>query len=478
MLTEQQRRLVAVSILNFEARRDRQGRLAVYKLPAGDGGGTFEVAGINDRYHPVEATMLADLIKARRFEDAEERAIEIIATLSDGVSTWSRTAAVESYLRDTAFNRGPTGGARILQRAVAVPDDGVVGPVTRAAVERAERDAPALLRALRAARESYEREVVGRDESSKFWKGLVNRWDNALSFASSLLAADVTSNAGADRPRVALPSAVPSGTDEPVLLRALRLGSRGDLVRAWQSFLLGSGFDPGEPDGDFGGKTAAATQAFQRRNGLDADGVAGRQTLMAAMRLGFELIEEPAGDESASSWPPRPNFAPLVDTAARRAVFGAFEFVPDPRPDNRENIRILGTWEQDNIVNVAIPQLRTQLGAAAPKTMRFHRLAANQLQTLWAAWEQAGLLDRVSSYAGAFVPRFIRGSSKTLSNHAFGSAFDINAPENPLGARPALVGQPGSVRELVPIAHRHGFYWGGHFSSRPDGMHFEVAHLL
>jgi len=28
----------------------------------------------------------------------------------------------------------------------------------------------------------------------------------------------------------------------------------------------------------------------------------------------------------------------------------------------------------------------------------------------------------------------------------------------------------------VPIAHDHGFYWGGHFS-RSDGMHFEVAKL-
>ena len=36
--------------------------------------------------------------------------------------------------------------------------------------------------------------------------------------------------------------------------------------------------------------------------------------------------------------------------------------------------------------------------------------------------------------------------------------------------------QKSSVRELVPIAHDHGFYWGGHFS-RCDGMHFEVARV-
>jgi hypothetical protein len=64
-----------------------------------------------------------------------------------------------------------------------------------------------------------------------------------------------------------------------------------------------------------------------------------------------------------------------------------------------------------------------------------------------------------------------------LSNHAFGSAFDINAALNPLGAEPALPGTPGCVYDMVRIAHDHGFYWGGHFSKRRDGMHFEVAEV-
>lgn len=33
------------------------------------------------------------------------------------------------------------------------------------------------------------------------------------------------------------------------------------------------------------------------------------------------------------------------------------------------------------------------------------------------------------------------------------------------------------MRELVPIANDFGFYWGGHFRSRLDGMHFEIAEL-
>jgi hypothetical protein len=145
---------------------------------------------------------------------------------------------------------------------------------------------------------------------------------------------------------------------------------------------------------------------------------------------------------------------------------------------NRENIRILRSWESDNIVTVPIPQLRTALGPNAPSGMRFHRLAAAQLAGLWQDWERAGLLDRVRTVDGAFVARFIRGSSTTLSNHAFGSAFDINAATNPRGVRPPLLGEKGCVRELVPLAFKRGFYWGGHFTDKPDGMHFEIAFLM
>jgi hypothetical protein len=42
---------------------------------------------------------------------------------------------------------------------------------------------------------------------------------------------------------------------------------------------------------------------------------------------------------------------------------------------------------------------------------------------------------------------------------------------------PALLGHDGTVRELVSIANAHGFYWGGHFRNRPDGMHFEIAEV-
>src|SRR5262249_9949166 len=150
-----------------------------------DGGGRYEVAGINERFNKAVADHLVELIEAGDYDRAEELAREFIASDTDVVVTWSKIPAVEFYLRDSAFNRGHAGAAKILQMALGVEPDGVVGPRTRAVLAVAEQDPGTLLNDLRAARERYEREVVGRDARSKFWKGLVNRWDNALKFARS-----------------------------------------------------------------------------------------------------------------------------------------------------------------------------------------------------------------------------------------------------------------------------------------------------
>jgi len=282
-------------------------------------------------------------------------------------------------------------------------------------------------------------------------------------------------------------------------MQTLRKNSRGADVKRWQFFLIGQGFHLGIADGDFGPRTHAATMAFQARHRLGADGVVGLKTLGQAMRLGFDpnppkiKVTQPAASKPAApkdlpsrggsrgdhshdpSWPPRPALSPLVSTSARQKIFGAYKFVSEPVAGNAENIRILGNWEDENIVRVAIPQLRVP--GAPQNGVRFHRRAGRQLQNLWRDWEKRGLLDLILSWDGAFVPRFVRGSRTVLSNHAFGTAFDINAAWNALGTRPALVGEHGSVRELVPIANAHGFFWGGHFNGRADGMHFEVAEI-
>lgn len=265
-------------------------------------------------------------------------------------------------------------------------------------------------------------------------------------------------------------------------MKVLKVGSSGQAVKAWQNFLIGQGFDPGVADGKFGDRTTAATISFQQRYGMVPDGVVGNRTLGQAMLLGFqgvlEVEEDPENpDPKGTNWPAPPDFSPIANTRQRQEKFGNFKFRPDPAPDNPERIVVTDNWANENVGKVRIPQLVGLRGAPSSGEIWFYKKAHRQLRDLWQAWDNAGLRERVISWAGSYVPRFQRGNRTELSNHAFGTAFDINAGENPMGTIPPVVGKLGCVRELVPLANAHGFYWGGHFRRRPDGMHFEIAEL-
>lgn len=214
--TYEQRHKMARVILGYEARRVN-GKLAVHYLRPDDGGGNYEVAGINERYHKEDADRLVALIQAGRHDEAEAYATEFIANYTDRADRWCSTVAVEFYVRDCVFNRGPGGAAWILQHAVGVETDMLVGPITRAAVAQAERDPAALLKNLRASREVYERRK--RDERSDFWKGLVNRWNNALAYAQSLLPLS---------PKVEATAVVPRMTEAPQPAQPRRNIARSD----------------------------------------------------------------------------------------------------------------------------------------------------------------------------------------------------------------------------------------------------------
>ena len=179
-------------IVNAEARRDAKGRIRVYQLPAGDGGGTYEVAGINDRYDPQMAPHLRNLIELGQQAQAEIDAAEYILGNTDVVQAWSSMPAIEVYLRDTCFNRGPLGAAKILQLALGhahadIAVDGHIGPVTLG-FAHAVTDGKEFLGFLRNAREIYERRIAPPlGARAKFWNGLVNRWNNSLAFAQTFL---------------------------------------------------------------------------------------------------------------------------------------------------------------------------------------------------------------------------------------------------------------------------------------------------
>lgn len=77
-----------------------------------------------------------------------------------------------------------------------------------------------------------------------------------------------------------VPSPAPTSTPAPTATPlVLRLGSTGNQVRAMQSRLRTLGYLQGPADGDFGKDTENALRAFQSRNKLTVDGLAGPSTL-------------------------------------------------------------------------------------------------------------------------------------------------------------------------------------------------------
>lgn len=252
-------------------------------------------------------------------------------------------------------------------------------------------------------------------------------------------------------------------------MKLLKIGSGGNEVKDWQYFLIGLGYYKGKADGLFKSKTKTATEAFQTDHGLDSDGIVGRNTTITAIKMGcFSAF--------ASNYPDRPPFKPILNLEIKNDLFGEFEFKHTPTDSNPEKVEILGDWRKENIVKVDLPQLAKATDGKYT-SMYFNKKAEYQLKQFFIELEEEGLLNYIVTYAGAYTARFIRGSRKHLSNHSWGTAFDINAGWNGLGREPATEHEIGTVFQIVPIAIKWGFYWGGHFR-RKDGMHFEVARII
>lgn len=75
-----------------------------------------------------------------------------------------------------------------------------------------------------------------------------------------------------------------------------------------------------------------------------------------------------------------------------------------------------------------------------------------------------------------YAERPIRGGVE-LSNHASGTAIDLNAPRHPLNTSPAASfsqSQIGEIHRLLALAGGC-IRWGGDYVGRKDPMHFEIV---
>lgn len=81
-------------------------------------------------------------------------------------------------------------------------------------------------------------------------------------------------------------------------------------------------------------------------------------------------------------------------------------------------------------------------------------------------------LDQGALDDWGYAYRPVRGQTTGLSNHASGTAIDLNASKHPLGKKDTFsISQKLVLQELVK---KYGLRWGGNYISRTDEMHVEV----
>ena len=146
----------------------------------------------------------------------------------------------------------------------------------------------------------------------------------------------------------------------------------------------------------------------------------------------------------------------ILGAIAVKERFG--EFAYRPTPDIRE-VQVERAWTDENLRTVRLPVI----GA-----VNCHRLILDDLAAAVDELIAAGYSDWLSPrrYAGCWYPRRIMVGRAALSRHTWGIAIDLNVDMD----APGLGAEPPD--ELIAIMGRHGFRWGGDFST-PDNHHWE-----
>jgi len=174
----------AMKTVDFEGRRDKNGNLAVYKLPSGDMGGSYEVAGINNKYHPDAFKQISSLSPSEREQAAAKYVVQYTAPFTQKLPD-----AVRPFAQDLAFNRGVGGATKYMQQAlnnlgVPVKVDGAIGPKTISAINQVDPKS-LMLEASKAQWNDELRMASKNPDRKKFLNGLQNRINNRFSLFGS-----------------------------------------------------------------------------------------------------------------------------------------------------------------------------------------------------------------------------------------------------------------------------------------------------
>lgn len=130
-------------------------------------------------------------------------------------------------------------------------------------------------------------------------------------------------------------------------------------------------------------------------------------------------------------------------------------------------------WDVPTDILSAIPVI--------PKRLYINKVLITPLENALRCLIIRGCAKELKTWDGLYNNRPIRGyekrydaatdpsiKAKYLSDHAWGTAIDVNAAWNGLGKEPTL------SASFVKCFTDNGFVWGGTFK-RKDGMHFQLA---
>ena len=123
------------------------------------------------------------------------------------------------------------------------------------------------------------------------------------------------------------------------------------------------------------------------------------------------------------------------------------------------------------------PRLRNWVLPGVERKLKARDGSAGFLLVHLALWfdEDVEQLDVGTYDDWGWASRPVRGST-VISNHASGTALDLNATKHPMGV---ATSKTFSRQEIFAIHNRLKLYsgcirWGGDYVNRPDSMHFEI----
>lgn len=216
---------------------------------------------------------------------------------------------------------------------------------------------------------------------------------------------------------------------------------------------------------------------------LDVANEKARQTEAEIKRLLEDLARQaatiPASPIVAPSF-----LAPSTDHVETQEMTEVMKLNPNrfnrgiTQPNNRVMLEVLGRPRQNlsqDCKAITNPGIQTLLETrkVGPIRVTLIRPAMESLERIITKLEETepDIYAAVGT-AGAICARFVRGSTRSISNHSWGTAIDIK-----LEGKLDGFGDGGTQFGLVVLAelfNEEGWFWGATYS-REDSMHFEVG---